>query len=353
MGKDTAMHLPLRPAVLALLAAIGNGAFAEPLAWIGDEALDAAQLDALPSTSIADAKQALYEARRDALQAYLKARLYAAEAQARGITPEQLHEDEVSSRIPAMSLADTRRVLAGRGITVDPDDRLEIAIARAALETEQLERREQAFLQGLRAKYRVRIGLRPPPLRTAARQSLDTLPARHLRGDATAPVELRVFSDYTCSHCRDLEETLDRLADEYPHRVRIVYHHFPLDTEADSDAMQAATLAECVGEQQGFWPLHQALHLAWEGDGDTLVEFAGTHGVSADQVATCLASETHRARVMDDVAAGEALSLNGAPVTFVNGMRVDGARDISWFRDYIEIALDDATATAAARKTGI
>jgi len=79
------------------------------------------------------------------------------------------------------------------------------------------------------------------------------------KGDANAPVTIEEFGDLQCPPCAALEPELQKLEKEYGARLRIVFRHFPL-TQMHPYALEAAQAAEAAGEQDAFWPMHDALY---------------------------------------------------------------------------------------------
>ena len=72
-----------------------------------------------------------------------------------------------------------------------------------------------------------------------------------LGGPAQAPVRIEVYSDFECPHCRDLYLTVIRqILQDYPNKVCIVYHEFPISSHRYSqEAARYSEAAFRMGQQ--------------------------------------------------------------------------------------------------------
>src|SRR5258706_9039186 len=80
----------------------------------------------------------------------------------------------------------------------------------------------------------------------------------HVRGPASAPVELVEYGDYQCPYCGQAHPVVEALLSQRPEQVRFGYRHFPL-THLHPYAELAAELAEAAGARGQFWPAHDWL----------------------------------------------------------------------------------------------
>lgn len=159
----------------------------------------------------------------------------------------------------------------------------------------------------------------------ASRALLQTDAQGPARGAAGKDLLLVEFADLQCPNCKAAQETMDRLAQDFP-QARIVYQDFPL-TEVHPYAMRAATIGACVRKSKGdaaFFTYagnvyeHQA-GLTTAGANDTLV--AAIKAAGADPKATGECADTQAAK--DEVSAamklGTQLGVSGTPTLLVNG----------------------------------
>lgn len=156
----------------------------------------------------------------------------------------------------------------------------------------------------------------------------------HSRGNPSAPVTIVEFSDFECGHCANFHRSVDDVLHRYGQSVRIVFRHFPLDSECNPmltvqlhrEACLAAVASECAAEQGRFWQYQDVL---FNNQGQlgrqSLIEYATRLGLDTTRFATCLDSPEPRARVHNDVTEGAALGVDSTPTVFINGRLVKGA----------------------------
>lgn len=144
----------------------------------------------------------------------------------------------------------------------------------------------------------------------------------HRLGPETAAVTIIEFGDYQCPYCRESEAHLRAIRSKYGNDVSLVYRHFPLP--GHGAAYPAARAAECAGQQDRFWEIHELLYAtnSWIEDISEaglagLAEQAGVMNV--EEFADCLADREIDELVNADVAAGRTLGIQGTPTFLVNG----------------------------------
>ena len=171
--------------------------------------------------------------------------------------------------------------------------------------------------------------------------------ATHSKGPADAPLTIIEFSDFECPACAMAFRDLHDLARQHPELVRLVFHHFPLDSECNPNvptrrhrsACQAAIAAECAARAGKFWEYHDLLFGAQDRFGrDDLIAKAAGLGIPQETFAACLDDPAARARVLSDASAGAKLGVKSTPTLVINGRTVEGALDRSRY-EYV-IALE-------------
>lgn len=144
------------------------------------------------------------------------------------------------------------------------------------------------------------------------------------KGPADAPVHITVFSTFPCSYCAAFALVLDVVEEKFPEELRIEYRYFPAPTQEDGQA--TAYGAHCSGEQGKFWPMHDLLFArAPEHGPEKIREYARELGLDQEAFEQCLKSPETRARVEVDVQAGLKLGIDGTPVFFINGKKIEGS----------------------------
>lgn len=157
------------------------------LAEVDDKALEQ------PVSNFGSAKlsQALYEARRAALDDIVANRLMDAAAKAAGIERSALIEKEITAKVPAVSDAEIAAwYQANQGrLQGAPLEQVKQPI-RQYLTQERMQGVRGKYLDGLKAKTVVKVMLDPP------RQKVEMVSTSPSRGPANAPVEVVDFSDF-------------------------------------------------------------------------------------------------------------------------------------------------------------
>ena len=333
----------LRLTLLALALTAGAPSHSEPAAdlaaRIGANTVSLAEVDALVQTEDPEAWQAIYEARRRALEAIVDQRLLAAKAARQGIGVDSLIAREITAKISPVEADDVatfynenRQRLGGRPLD-DVRDQIRDYLADLAVQEAQTR-----YLAGLRHNARVEILLDPPRRRVEVKADEPT------KGPANAPVVVVEYSDFQCPYCRRAKETLNQVATTYGNRVRFVFRDFPLAMH--KDAHRAAQAAQCAHEQGAFWPYHDILfdNIRKLGEAD-LQQHAETAGLDAAAFAACLTADRYVDAVDADLAGGQAHGVSGTQAFFINGRFLSGAQPLEAFREIIDDELTRAGVT--------
>jgi len=312
---------------------------ADVVATVGSSSITAAQVDekALQqSTSNFGSmklSQALYEARRIALDELVATTLIEREAKLRGVERSALIEQEITAKVSNVSDAEIQQWYDANRNRVQGAslDQVRQPI-RQYLTQERMENARQQYLTSLKAKTPVRVMLEPPRQAVAAANAPS-------KGPTGAPIELIEFSDFQCPFCQRANPTVDQVLQTYGDRIHFVYRHFPLSNHPN--ARPAAEAAQCAAEQGKFWPYHDKLfaNASKLGDAD-LKTHAAEVGVDAAKFNACVDSHKYRAQVDADARAGEEAGVNGTPAFFINGRMISGAQPFSEFKRIIDEELE-------------
>lgn len=168
-------------------------------------------------------------------------------------------------------------------------------------------------------------------------------------GPADAWVTLVEFSDFECPYCAAEEPVLRQLLQAHPQDLRLVYKHFTLPQHAN--ARGAAIAAECAGDQNRFWEMHDQLFANQDAlDAAHLPAYALAAGVPEMSVwQTCLGLPEPAARVDADLAVASALGLAGTPTLIVNGQVYAGEYPYDALEQIIAGALERAQQSGIPR----
>ena len=161
------------------------------------------------------------------------------------------------------------------------------------------------------------------------------------KGDADAPVTIVEWSDFECPFCgRFYSQTLGQIEKEYidTGKVKFVYRDFPLNFHAN--AQKSAEAAECAGEQEKFFAMHDLLfEKGVSGGVATYKGYAKDIGLDTGKFDTCLDSGAMASEVAKDLADGQAAGVRGTPGFVINGQLISGAQPFSAFKQAIDAAL--------------
>ena len=162
-----------------------------------------------------------------------------------------------------------------------------------------------------------------------------------IKGDKDAPVTIIEFSDYECPFCaRFYTQTLSQIDEQYikTGKVNLVYRDYPLGFH--QQAQKAAEAAECAGEQEKYFDMHDKLFEEGVAGGvASYKQFAGQIGLDQGKFDECLDSGAMAEEVQKDLADGSKYGVQGTPAFFVNGKLISGAQPFSVFQQAIEAEL--------------
>jgi len=144
-------------------------------------------------------------------------------------------------------------------------------------------------------------------------------------GPANAPVTVAIFSDFQCPFCRKLDPAIERVRQEYPSNVRVVFHHYPLEG-IHPYAKRAAVAAQCMSTKGSFSKMESALFANQDRIGTVDWSwFAKLAGVGDSAwLARCMDDQHTIDQVDGDVKMGNDIPISGTPTVFINSKRLPG-----------------------------
>jgi len=273
-----------------------------------------------------------YQVLKDKLDELVAERMLSLEAARRGVSVQQLVQDEIDAKVPAVTPERVQEFYETNKSRIrQPLEQVAERIAAYLTQQEQAQRRREV-LQELRTRYPVTVALRVPRVEvsTASNPSL---------GPDHAPVTIIEFSDFQCPYCRQVQPTLKRLMAEYEGKVRLVFRDFPL-RNIHPQAQKAAEAAQCAAEQHKFWPYHDRLFATTSLQLDDLKKYAQELGLNLEQFTTCMETGKHAAGVDEDMRDGQNAGVNATPTFFVNGYPLSGAASYERFKEVVDAALE-------------
>lgn len=138
------------------------------------------------------------------------------------------------------------------------------------------------------------------------------------KGPATAPVTVVEWADFECPHCRHASPLLDKLVEQFPGKVRLVYKFYPLQNHVHGES--AARAAVAAMKQGKFWEMHHTLFEHQDAlEPRDIEKYARELGLDMAKFKAEWESEATADRVSRDRKQGDLLSLSGTPAIYING----------------------------------
>ncbi len=285
-------------------------------------------VDALIQGKLTELRQREDQLRRQALDELIAQALVQREAEARGVSVEELTRAEVAAKAEVTEAEAKSFYEANRSRFGDTTEAEAIPQILEGLGRQRQRERRAAFARELSARYPVEVLLEP------FRLAVDTGEAP-LRGRPDAPVTIVEFSDFQCPFCVRARPAVKKVREVYGEDVRFAFRHFPLAFH--ERAPKAGEAVACAGDQDRFWEMHDRL---WESAGQLqpadLKEHAAALGLDAEAFGECLDSDRYATLVERDTEAGARLGVSGTPAFFINGRPLIGAQPFEAFAQVIE-----------------
>jgi len=309
---------------------------ADVAARVGDRAITVKELDDRwqkeEPAQKAQAEQAIYDGRREALDAIVADMLVEQAAKSKGIPAEALVQAEVAKRQKPITDSDVRSFYVQNSERMQGRtfEQMSSAIQRYLQDQAQNAAKEDLIAELKKGGPAIRVVMDAP------RTALTINPDDPSEGKADAPVTVVEFSDFQCPFCQRVWPTLKQLRMKYGDRMRLVWKDFPL-TQIHPQAFVAAQAGNCAREQGKFWEYHDkmfgnqsALQPA------NLKQYAADVGLDTAKFDQCLDSSKYEARVQAALGVGGQLGITSTPTVYVNGRMINGAQPIEVFQSVID-----------------
>jgi protein-disulfide isomerase len=148
-------------------------------------------------------------------------------------------------------------------------------------------------------------------------------------GATTPKVTLVEYGDFQCPGCGAMYPVIKQAVDQTKDFVQFQFRDYPLVT-IHNKALVAARAAEAAGRQGKFWEMHDLLYsnqTAWENDTTfafpgTLDQYATQLNLDVKQFDRDLDDSTINKPIDDNIAAGNAINIQGTPTMIINGKEV-------------------------------
>lgn len=161
-------------------------------------------------------------------------------------------------------------------------------------------------------------------------------------GSPDAPVVIREFADFQCSHCRDAASTLvPQLIENYVKSGDVRLEIVPVALVSTA-SVATAEAALCAEEQGRFWAYHDELFAnqgRLQADVPGLATLADEVGLDVQAFRTCLGSGKYRNQVQANTEEMGRLGGEGTPYFIVGNVPVAGAVPFEQMQPVIEAQL--------------
>jgi protein-disulfide isomerase len=163
-------------------------------------------------------------------------------------------------------------------------------------------------------------------------------------GDENAPITFIEYSSYTCPHCSEFHKhAFDTIKRNYIDKglMKYVLREFP----SDYQAFDAAVLARCANiedfynfadilyKRQDNWAFRKNYR-------QVLSEIGSIGGVNNKEFQRCLNDQELKSKILQNRKEADLrLNLQGTPVFFINGKKVEGAAPYKYMKESIDIEL--------------
>jgi len=172
------------------------------------------------------------------------------------------------------------------------------------------------------------------------------------KGAKDAPVVIVEWADFQCPYCGAAAPVLDKLVEQYPGNLRLVFKNYPLASHEHSEI--AARGAVAAGKQGKFWELHHKLfeNQATGLDRDVVLRLAKEVGVDEKKFVADMDSEAAADAVNKDRKQAEKLELRGTPMIYINGrhFELEQFNLLEDVNDWIELEIEQRTGKKVTAK---
>lgn len=256
-----------------------------------------------------------YRPQREALDQTIDDMLLLAEANRRGVGPEEIVRKEISDKLRPPTEDEIAKFFNENKASFKGDlNSARNQIAAYLLEQNRF-RLEGEMSSLLRKGANIRILLNEP-VAPAQAVSVDDDPSR---GPANASVTIVEFTDFQCPSCAAMHPVLEEVLKTYETKVRFVVRDFPLAMHAN--ARKAAEAANAAHAQGKFFEYAAVLFKNQKAlDVPSLKKYATELGLDRVRFDAALDGGKFAAEVKHDIAQGELYGVGVTPTIFINGV---------------------------------
>jgi protein-disulfide isomerase len=146
-------------------------------------------------------------------------------------------------------------------------------------------------------------------------------------GDADAPVEVQIFSNYDCSHCKTFSENQEKvLINQYVNTGKVFYRYINM-ASGDQPSILASIASYCSDEQDKFFDYKVRLYekaTAIDGFSESnLMKYASDLQLDVEKFTSCLEGEKYSNAHIEDRTYAASVGIKYTPAFFVDGKIVN------------------------------
>lgn len=160
----------------------------------------------------------------------------------------------------------------------------------------------------------------------------------HIKGvpDDSAPVTIIAYNSLSCPYCTMMKDVFYQALDEYPDKIRYIYKHYD---RGGSDLLLSGA-AECAGEQEKFWEMHNFIydnHEKLKNDGIEVFLKDASDDLSLDynSLETCIEGNNYSDLINTQTEEAYLYGINGTPGIFINDTFIGGAASYDTIEEVI------------------
>ena len=322
-------------------AAPASGPASAVLIEIDGKAFTAVDVQLKNPGAMFQARNALFEAERNAANEFVDEYLLERQAKKESLTVEQLLEKHAYSALAKPPSDEALRVYYDG---IDTSESFEAVRDKIidVIKQRRMTKAKAAYIQALRNEAAISVRLIAPRAAVAVGDA-------PVRGASGATVTVIEYADYECPYCQQIKPVLDRLEREYKGKIAFAFKDVPLPMHAN--AQKAAEAAHCAGTQGRFWEYHDRLFATKEYALPQLKDHARVLALDQAAFDRCLDSGAQAGRIKAHIAEAQSIGLPGTPGFFINGRFLSGAIDYQTLRRVIdeELRVSDGSGTQTAQ----
>jgi protein-disulfide isomerase len=162
-------------------------------------------------------------------------------------------------------------------------------------------------------KYNVTIELDPLTKLDIAKNKFQHI----VFGQQSAPLNVTVFSDFQCSHCKIFHMYLEDVQKEFPNLVQVNYRHYPV---INSFSKKLALYGYCMNKQNKYKEFSELVYTQ-QGklNEQNLDMMLSPIGYNQSSLNTCLTSSVPSQALASDVGEGRKINVRATPTIIING----------------------------------